>query len=131
MKQQQQQQQQQEECYSSSDTLFTCLFVYLFISHIYSSSFAVSLQPPRRIFHTFSFPSPIPSCSRLFNGCYTATFPSTVGKSKCSCALTKVSYFYGLEKPGMVGIPSRILGDTGTEIFKTYKTGTSGIPNCC
>ena len=108
-----------------------CLFIDLFISHIYSSSFAVSLQPPRTIFYTFSFPYPIPSCSRLLTACYTTTFPSTVGKSKCSYALTKVLYFYDMENPGMVGIPSRNLGDTGTEMFKTYKTGTSEIPNCC
>jgi hypothetical protein len=40
-----------------ADTLFACLFVCLFtdlfISHIHSSSFAVSLQPPRTMFYTF------------------------------------------------------------------------------
>ena len=100
------------------------LRVYLFI--YFTSPFLIfrSLTPAstNNIPHIF-LPSPITSCSRLLNGCYTVTFPSNVGKSKCSYALTKVSYFYDLEKPGMMGIPSRILGDTGTKIFKHIKSG--------
>jgi len=46
-----------------------------------------------------------------------------VGKWEMSC-------FYGLEKPWIFGIPSRILQDTGTGSLKSHKTGTSGIlPN--
>jgi hypothetical protein len=35
-----------------------------------------------------------------------------------------MSYFYGLKKPGTFGVPSRILRDTGTELFNPNKAGT-------
>jgi len=128
MKQQQQQQNNNNNNRNATQTLIlcspACLFIYLFI--YFTSPFLIfrSLTPAstNNIPHIF-LPSPITSCSRLLNGCYTVTFPSNVGKSKCSYALTKVSYFYDLEKPGMMGIPSRILGDTGTKIFKHIKSG--------
>ena len=43
--QQQQQQQQRKECYSSSDTMFTCLFVCLFIYFVYPFHIFRSLTP--------------------------------------------------------------------------------------
>jgi hypothetical protein len=43
-----------------------------------------------------------------------------VGKWKMSC-------FYGLEKPGIFGIPNRILQGTGTGPLKSHKTETSGF----
>jgi hypothetical protein len=32
-------------------------------------------------------------------------------------------YFYDLENPGTFGVQNRILLDSGTELFKTHKTG--------
>ena len=45
-------------------------------------------------------------------------FGPTVGKSKCSDALSEMSYFYGLKKPGTFGIPNRILRDADIGLFK-------------
>ena len=55
---------------------------------------------------------------------------SSLGKSTFSYAVSEMSYFYDLEKPGTFGVPYGILWDTGTELFKIHKTGTNGIPNC-
>jgi hypothetical protein len=49
-------------------------------------------------------------------------FPPSVVKSKCSHASSEMSYFYYLKKPGTVGIPNRILHDSGTEVDKAHKT---------
>jgi len=43
---------------------------------------------------------------------------STTGrKSQCSFALSKISYFLDLVKPGTLGFPKRILKDTEREPF--------------
>ena len=49
-------------------------------------------------------------------------------ESKCFYSLTELLLYYNLEKRGIFGVPSRILWDTGTELFTTHKTGTNGIP---
>jgi hypothetical protein len=49
-------------------------------------------------------------------------FSTTVAKSKCSWALSEMSYDF--EKYERVGVPNRILRDIGTEHFKMNKTGT-------
>jgi hypothetical protein len=33
-------------------------------------------------------------------------------------------YFYDTEKPGIFGVPNRILRDTGTDVFNIHKTET-------
>ena len=48
-------------------------------------------------------------------------FSPTVGKSKCSYALSEVSYFYELEEPGAFGVRKGIFAGYGDELFKTYK----------
>jgi len=50
-----------------------------------------------------------------------------VGKSKCLYALTEMSHFYDLEKPGTFGVMNQILQDTGKDLFKTHKTGNRVI----
>jgi len=50
-------------------------------------------------------------------------FSPTVGKSKFSCALTKI-YFYDLEVSGNFSVPKRILRDTETGLFIRHKTGS-------
>ena len=55
---------------------------------------------------------------------YTHMFSPKVEKSKCSSALSEMSYFYDLEKPGAFCVPNRILRDIGIQLFKTHKTGT-------
>jgi hypothetical protein len=50
-------------------------------------------------------------------------FSPTVRKLICLNALSKISCFYDLGEPGTFSLPNRILRDTGTELFKTHKTG--------
>jgi len=38
--------------------------------------------------------------------------------------IIRKAYFYDLENPGTSGVQNRILLDSGTERFKTHKTGT-------
>ena len=52
------------------------------------------------------------------------TFRYTVRKSKRSYTLSEMSHFGHLQKSVTFGVPKRNLRDAGTEIFKTYKTGT-------
>ena len=58
-----------------------------------------------------------------------------MGESKCSYALSEISYFYNLEKPGKFHVPNRILRDTGTKFFKciqsemSRKIGTNRTPD--
>jgi acyl-coenzyme A synthetase/AMP-(fatty) acid ligase len=42
--------------------------------------------------------------------------------------LLEMSYFFDLEKSGTLGVPKRVLHDTGTEPLETYKTGTDRTP---
>jgi hypothetical protein len=51
-------------------------------------------------------------------------FSPIVGKSKCSQALSEVSYFFDSENPRIFSIPNRIFRETGTNFFNTHKTGT-------
>jgi len=51
-----------------------------------------------------------------------------VGKSKCLYALTEMSHFYNLEKPGTFGILNQIFQDNGKDLFKTHNTGNRIIP---
>ena len=83
------------------------------------------------LLHNYSFTHlPIPSSLWPTDGCPTPAdvFRCTVGKSKCSCSVSE-TYFHDFGKSGTFDIPSWILRDTGTELFKTHKTGTNGIPN--
>lgn len=47
----------------------------------------------------------------------------TVGKSVYSYALSEMSYFHGLEKPGTFGVPKWNLRYNWSEFFKVYETG--------
>ena len=42
--------------------------------------------------------------------------------------LLEMSYFYDLSKSGTLGVPKRVLRDTGTEPLETHKTGTNRTP---
>jgi hypothetical protein len=50
-----------------------------------------------------------------------------VGKTKCSYAFLEMTYFSDLEKLGAVGVPKRILQETGPELFQTHKVGTAPV----
>ena len=52
-----------------------------------------------------------------------------MGKSKDSYALSDMSRFDDLETSVTLDVPIRILGDGGTETFKTHKIGTNKTPN--
>jgi hypothetical protein len=43
---------------------------------------------------------------------------------RMSVGIVRKVYFYDLENPGTFGVQNRILLDSGTELFKTHKTGT-------
>lgn len=47
-----------------------------------------------------------------------------MGKSECSYALSEMSYFSDVERPGQFAAPDRILRDTDIELYKTHKIGT-------
>lgn len=54
--------------------------------------------------------------------------PSSWRKSRRSFELSH-SYFYDLEIPGILGVPSRILQDTGSDTFDKEVPGKSGQYN--
>jgi hypothetical protein len=52
-------------------------------------------------------------------------FSPNVGKSKRSYVLLEMAYCYDLQKPETFGARHRTLRDIGSELFKTFKTGTN------
>jgi hypothetical protein len=60
---------------------------------------------------------------------------SRCGRVKAFVSIVRNITYYDLENTGAFGAPNRVLRDTGTELFKTHKTGTvpekigtNGIP---
>jgi hypothetical protein len=51
-------------------------------------------------------------------------FPPNVGKSSSCYALSEMSYFHDLEKPGTFGFQKGILRNAAAEFSKNHKTGT-------
>jgi hypothetical protein len=76
--------------------------------------------------YTRSSPSALPVGGRLVPVTLCTCFLPP-WESKCFYSLTELSHYCNLEKCGMSDVPSRILRDTGAELFiKARKPGRMG-----
>jgi hypothetical protein len=95
-----------------------------FSLHIRSLSFSVSVHTLQSPIYTSSSPSPVPSCYTLVAGCpVLADVFSHCGKVKMFVRSVR-NVVYDLEDLQTFGVPNPNLPFTGTEPFKTRKTGT-------
>ena len=96
-----------------------------FCLHTRSPPFTVSVRTLQSPIYASSSPSPVPSCYRLVAGCpVPADVFSHCGKVKMFVRSVR-NVVYDLEDLRTFGVLNPILPFTGTELFKTRKTGTA------